>query len=151
MRDAKRGVRERVRRGSAYLLVIMTTLIVAVIGLSAISLSRIELRRVTGMTDASAARNAARAGIEWGFEQIRDETVWSNLGTRNASWATNVTINGGTYSVSRTAYDNSDPVNPKMTLEAVGTYGNAVARCKVVIVRGAWVESGGWTQSVLTN
>lgn len=151
MRDAKRGVRERMRRGSAYLLVIMTTLIVAVIGLSALSLSRIELRRVTGMTDAAAARNAARAGVEWAFMQIRNETTWSNLGSRSAAWATNVAINGGTYSVNRTAYDNSDPVNPKLTLEAVGTYGNAVARYKVVIVRGAWVESGGWTQSVLTN
>lgn len=136
------------RRGSAYLLVLVTTLIVGVIGLSAIALGRIELRRQNQERDATSARAAARAAVEFGLLKVRNETTWTNLGTSSANWASNVPLDGSTFSLTRTAWDNTDPINPRLTLLAEGKRGDAVYRCQVVIVRGAWVEDKGWTQIV---
>jgi Tfp pilus assembly protein PilX len=145
--SARRSDR-RARRGSAYVLILMTTMIVTVIGLSAVALSRVELRRSNGVADARAARGAARAAIEFGFLKIASETTWSNLGTSNPAWATNVSFHGGSFSLTRLAYDNTDPLNDRLTLLAVGTHGEAVFRLKVVIVGGTRIESEDWTQVV---
>ena len=138
----------RSRTGSAYLLVLMTVLIVTAIGLSAVALSRIELRRSSSASDALAARAAARAAIEFGFLKIRLESNWNNIGDGPANWASNVPFQNGTYSLTRTGYDNSDPINYRITLLATGTSATAVYKLQIVIVRGAWVDSAGITQVV---
>lgn len=136
------------RRGSAYAFVVMTAMIVTVLGLSAIALSRIEQRKSREAASLAAARAAARAAIEWGLVQIRTETTWSNISTRPAAWATNVALGNATYSLSRTAYDATDPINPRLTLRATGNAGGAQVIYDVVIIRGAWIEANGWTQVV---
>ena len=136
------------RSGSAYLLVVMTVLIVTVIGLSAVALSRVELRRSLGAADAAGARAAARAAVEFGLERIRLENNWNNLRNSSPDWAANVPFQGGAYSLTRTAYDATDPNNDRLTLLATGTYGTAIAKFQIVIVGGRWIDPGGWTQVV---
>ena len=138
----------RARRGSVYLLVLMTTLIVGIIGLSAVALSRVELRRERQAQDAVVARAAARAAIEFGLLKIRLTTNWSDLSGGNAAWASNVSFNGGTYSLTRTAYDNTDPINDRLTLLAIGKRGDAVCQFQVVIVGGGWIEDKSWIQKM---
>ena len=136
------------RSGSIYVLVLMTSLIVAIIGLSSVAVSRIELRRNASMSNAAAARAAARAGVEYALYKVRSETTWSNLQTGSATWATNVPFQGGTYSIARTAYDNTDPLNPRLTVLSVGTHADAVYKLRVQIVAGSRIESTGWAQVV---
>jgi hypothetical protein len=138
----------RFRRGAICAVVLMTTTIVVAIGLAAMAASRVERRRGAIDRDAAAARAAARAAVEWGFLQIRREANWSNLWNRDANWADRLPLQRGFFSLTRTAYDISDPINPRLTFEAKGECGDAAARLRVVIVRGAWVEDAGWTQIV---
>ncbi len=113
MNSRPRSFSRSSRPGTIYVLVLMTTLIVAILGLSAVALSRIQLRRERQAHDAASARAAARAAIEWGFMKIRLETNWNNLLTGNPQWATNVRFEGGSYSLTMLLFDNADPVNPE--------------------------------------
>jgi hypothetical protein len=106
------------------------------------------MRRSASASDFLAARAAARAALELGFLKVRNETTWSNLNSSPAAWATSVPFQGGTYSLTRTAYDNTDPLNDRLTLLAVGTHGDAVYKLQVVIVHGTAVDSAGVTQVV---
>lgn len=126
----------------------MTALIVAMIGLGAVTVARLDRNRSQGALDAAQARAAAEAGVQFAMLKIRSETTWSNLSTGAAAWATKVPFGGGTYSVSRTKYDNTDPLNDRLTLLSVGTHGDAVFQLQVVIVGGWRVDSAGWTQVV---
>jgi hypothetical protein len=126
----------------------MTALVVAMIGLGALAVARIERRRSDGAFDAAQASAAARAGVEYAFFMIRSETTWSNLSIRSVAWASSVPFAGGTFSVTRTAYDNTDPLNDRLTLLAVGTHGDAVYQLQVVVVGGTRVDTSGWTQVV---
>ncbi len=136
------------RHGSAYVIVVMTAMIVSVLGLSAIALARIEQRKTREAASIAAARAAARAAIDWALVQIRLETNWANVSTRPAAWATNVTLGNATYSLARTAYDATDPINPRLTLRATGKSAGAEVLYDIVIIRGAWIDTNAWTQAV---
>jgi Tfp pilus assembly protein PilX len=134
------------RRGSVCVVVLMTLMILVIIGLSAVAVARVDRRRARNVSDAAGARAAARAAVEWGLLQVRQEANWANIGLRDANWAVGLSLPPATYSLRRSAYDNSDPINPRLTLVGEGRCGNAVARYQVVIVRGAWIDQAGWTQ-----
>ncbi len=136
------------RHGSAYAIVVMVAMIVSVLGLSAVALARVEQRKSREAASIAAARAAARAAIEWALIQVRVETSWANVSARPAAWATNVALGNATYSLSRTAYDATDPINPRLTLRATGKSADAEVIYDVVIIRGAWIEANGWTQVV---
>lgn len=140
----------RHRRGSAYVLVLVTTAIVTVIGLSGVMISRIELRRQTAGRQLDIARAAARAGVEFATARIRVENDWSKLGTGADVWNKNEPIgtDGAAWCVKRLGWDESDPINPRLTLESTGTMGDAVVRYRFVVVRGAYLETEGVAQVI---
>lgn len=94
----QRHLRHR-RRGTIYLLVLFSCLIVATISLSSLQLMRLQGRSVSSSADFSTAQAYARAAIEIGMLKIRNDPYWrTNLG--NGNWLTNQPIGVGTLTLS---------------------------------------------------
>ena len=100
----RRHLRHR-RRGTIYLLVLFSCLIVATISLSSLQLMRLQGRSVSSSADFSTAQAYARAAIEIGMLKIRNDPYWrTNLG--NGNWLTDQPIGVGTLTLSA-----ADPVD----------------------------------------
>lgn len=117
----------RSRRGSIYLTTLGVSLLVMVIGLSALTLGRIQSRAGATANDFAEARICARSGLELGMNAIYNDPYWrTRLG--NGAWFTNKPIGAGSFSLSA-----SDPVDGDVTngendpviLTATGTKGSA--------------------------
>lgn len=136
------------RRGSAYVLVVMVTFIVVIIGLSAVALSRIEHRREQRAQDDLAARSAALSGLEVAYLTIRNAATWNAVRAGSGTWASNVAMDGSVYTVERVSIDETDPLTPRITVQATGTRGQSRCILRAVIVRGTYVEPGSITKVV---
>ena len=109
--------RPAAQRGSAYLLVLGVSMIVSLIGLTAIVLGRVERRMDRDVQDAVQARLLAQSAIELALQHLAGSPTWRGktdrlLGDGELSYAVSET--GG-----------------MLTLEAGGQVGNAVRRCQV--------------------
>lgn len=134
------------RRGTAYTLVLMTTMIVGILGVSGVALARIERARAQQAANFENARAIARAAVEWGTLQIRNEPTWHTLATRGPQWAKDVPFAGGMYCLTRTNVDQSDPQNPRLSFLAEAAYRGAVVKYRFTILRGAYIEGGTWSR-----
>jgi hypothetical protein len=115
------------RRGSVYLLVLITCFLVAAMALAALNIGRVHGRRASDANDFIEARSYARAGVEIGMLMIRNDPYWrTDLG--NGAWVTNKLIGAGTFSLSAV-----DPIDGDITsannhpiiLASTGAKGNA--------------------------
>ncbi|MEE8154478.1 MAG: carbohydrate binding domain-containing protein [Phycisphaerales bacterium] len=97
------------RRGSAYLLILMTSMIVTVIGLSALLVMRVQLRAAGDTNNSAQARLCARSGIEMGLLWIQQDPNWRTT-QGNGLWADNVPMGSGTFSL-----EALDPVDNDIT------------------------------------
>ncbi len=105
MKTHTQQVRLSTRRGTIYLLVLFSSLIVAAISLSSLQLMRLQGRVVSSSADFSAAQSCARAAIEIGMLKIRNDPYWrTRLG--NGNWITSQPIGAGTFSLSA-----ADPID----------------------------------------
>lgn len=92
-------------RGSIYVLVLSVSLLVAVIGMGALYVARVQTRLGRNDADFAVARLCARAGLEVAMFRIQQDPNWrTDLG--NGTWFNNVPLNQGTFSVTA-----SDPVS----------------------------------------
>jgi len=66
----------RNRRGSMYLAVLMTAMIVAVVGVSALTAARLQLQASEGGNNLAAARCYAQSAIEFGLKEISGNPNW---------------------------------------------------------------------------
>lgn len=144
--NAHRHPPRAVRRGSAYLLVVMVTFIVVIIGLSAVAISRIEHRREIEANDAAIAREAALSGIEIASFTIRTATDWDRLLEGTGLWADRVRLGDATITVNRIGVDKSDPLSPRLTVRSIGSKGDARCVLEAVIVGAARIEEGSITR-----
>lgn len=64
------------RRGSAYALVLMTSMLVVVIGLAALTTTRVQTRTVSELEASVAARQLARSAVELGMFMVRQNPYW---------------------------------------------------------------------------
>jgi hypothetical protein len=115
-------------RGSIYVLVLSISMLVAVIGMGALLIARVQTRVSRSEVDFATARLNARAGLEAAMFRIQQDPTWrADLG--NGTWFNGVPLNGGTFSVSA-----ADPVtgdiraasNHPVVLTCTGTRGAAV-------------------------
>ena len=115
------------RRGSAYLVILGASLVIAALAYSAILVTRTRGRMATETADAAEARQIARAAIELGRLWISQDANWR---TNRAAgiWASSAVMGTGFYTLEAT-----DPVDgvlagwphDPLVLKATGIRGNA--------------------------
>ncbi len=92
---------ERVReRGSVYLLVLVSTMIVVGVGLSALLAIRVRHQSVILAADAADAGLYARAGVEIGIDKIGATSSWRTAVPGDGKWIVDQKIGRGTLSLS---------------------------------------------------
>jgi hypothetical protein len=129
------------------MLVLISSSIVATIGLASLQLLRLQGQRASGGNDLIEARLYARAAIEIGMLKVRNDPQWrKTLG--NGAWATNLSIGSGTYSISA-----ADPIDNDVTtgnnhpiiLTGTGAKGassfSTSVRLEVTLPTGSCLES----------
>lgn len=100
------------RRGSMYVAVLGSTMVITVIGLSALMLARVERASAKGTADLSAARFYAQSAIEMGQHKIRQDSNWRTTFTSGV-WESNRTIGTGKYTL-----EGIDPVDGNLSNSA---------------------------------
>lgn len=119
-------------RGSTYIIVLGSTLVISVIGLSAVMAVRIERRSTEGNSDLIAARTYARSAIELGFLSIQTDGNWRDMYSSGA-WMSDKPIGTGSYTLlgidpdGDLANSNMDP----LVLTGIGMEGEARYRLQV--------------------
>jgi len=143
------------RRGTIYMLVIMSSAIVATIGLASLQLLRLQGRIAREGNDLIEARLYARTAVELGMLKIQTDSNWrKNLG--DGAWITDQAIGQGRYSINvvdpidnKIEHGNNHPV----LITGVGNKGNATfnttVRMEVGLPEGSALEvsmmSGSYT------
>ena len=74
--NSKLKITERPRQGFLYVAVLVTTVLVAVIGLTSVSVGRLELRIASQSSDLVLAQALARAGVENGVLKLSSDPAW---------------------------------------------------------------------------
>ncbi|MCH7873331.1 MAG: hypothetical protein IID33_16670 [Planctomycetes bacterium] len=87
------------RRGSIYVAVLGSSMLVTVVGLSALMATRIERRGAQDAGDLAKARFHARTGIEMGLFRIGADANWRANRT-NGLWETGKPVGTGSYTLS---------------------------------------------------
>jgi hypothetical protein len=141
-----------------YVAVLMTATIVAVIGISALTITRVELRSGEGTKDMIEARFYAQSAVEMGAFSINDDPTWRTTYS-NDTWVAEQPIGNGTYTwklVDEQDADlGNDPSQP-VRLYGKGTAGDAVRIYSMLVdtevdtpnlVRNPGMEGGttGWS------
>lgn len=135
------------RRGVVYVFVLCMSLLVVVIGVSAVSLVRVDMRESRATAEIAAARSLARSAIEVGLGKIKLDDNWrTTLGV--STWMPTTSVGGGTMKLDATALDTSTASNDTVTLLGTGTFGGATQMLQVVVRRGAVVDAATWKRVV---
>ena len=74
------------RRGSIYIAVTGTAMIVALVGFTSIHLSRLELRRSTAQNENNYARQLAQSGVEFAVAVIESNPSWRSTYSHGAEY-----------------------------------------------------------------
>ena len=126
--------------GSTYIMVLGTTLIVAVIGLSALTVVRVERRSSEGTADLAQARLNALSAIERGLHEIANDPDWRTNQSSGSTWASRTETETGSYSVSGVdPSDNNfkDRETDPVVLTGTGVKGDALYRLQVTLTADA--------------
>lgn len=141
------------RRGTAYLLVLMVSLLVTVIGLSSLLESRVQRRASEAAADLIAARSYALSAIEVGLWQIDNWSTWRSNWT--TGWLpTNQTIGDGTLSLEAVDPIDGDLKNnttDPVVLTGIGMKGAARHKMQVTVefdTGEPQFAAGSWKQVV---
>lgn len=122
------------RRGSAYAMVLMTAALVSVVGLSALSVVRIQRRAAEETADLTQARLNAQAAIELGMLAMQQPSWRSHR--PNGQWVANQKLGDGSLGLSVTdAADGDladDPLEPAV-ITAVGACGPALFKMQATL------------------
>ncbi len=142
------------RRGSAYILVLSVSMIVAVVGISGLMMSRIEQRTASASSDMTAARTYALAAVEIGLFAIEADPLNWRKSFALGKLPTDMPIAEGAFTLLAT-----DPVDGNLTnnaadpvlFTAVGVDGAARHQLQVTITFIGGVadfQPGSWKQVV---
>ena len=125
---------DRRRRGSVYLAVLGAAALVTIIGLSALLIARIDLRRATDTSDLAQARLCALSGVDMGLLLIqRDPGGWRSTVAGAGGSLPAMDIGSGTFAleavdpVDGDLLSGSDPV----LLTGIGYAGRARSKLQV--------------------
>lgn len=125
----------RLRRGSIYVMVLGTTMIVAVLGLAALTIVRVQRIQNEGGSDMRNAQAYAKVALDMAWYRIENDPLWrKNFAA--GTWATDQVVGDGFYRF--TATDPTDGnlldsmVDP-VVIVGVGTSGNATQKLQMEI------------------
>ncbi len=108
------------RRGGIYLAVLGTAMVVAILGLSALTVVRLEQLASETTSDGIKARAYAESGVELAMLQINQNAGWRLL--PNGTWETNQPIGEGVYTIQVTdPLDGNLANNPRDPVVIRGT------------------------------
>lgn len=143
------------RKGTIYLVVLMSSLIVATIGMATLQVLRLQGKAAADGNDLIEARLYARTAIEIGMLKIQNESDWRRRWATGL-WIDRQTIENGSFSISV-----DDPIdhnvqignNHPILMTGIGMKGNATYRITVRLetglpensALGASLVSGGYT------
>ena len=128
--------RQQPKRGSAYLLVLASSILVTIFGLASLQAIRVQRRTTEINKDSTQARHLARAAIEVGFYHIDNDSQW-RTNWPNGVWDANQPLNGGTYTlegVDPADNDISDSIYDQIVLTGNGSFGKAQHMTQVTLV-----------------
>ena len=141
------------RRGSVYLIVLMSVLMIVVTGLSGLYVARVQGRSVTSGVEVDRARVLASGAVEVGAQMIAGDASWrTSFG--NGDWFKGRGFDGGTMSLSVTDPadgDVADAALDPIVMRGVGTFGGATQAVEVRVEAvptgvdglGSMVHAGG--------
>jgi len=127
--------RKSKRRGSTYIMVLSSSMIVTVIGLASLLAIRVQRRSLTMANDAAEARLCAQSAIELGLLFVKDQTwrsTWSN-----GTWLSNQSLGGGRFSlegIDPRDNDLADSQDDPVILTGLGMKGMAVHKTQITLV-----------------
>lgn len=116
-----------VRRGSIYIFVLMTAMLVAVIGLGTIAVARINTRRMQSRTHVVEAKGLARSAVEATVAAINGDPSWRQSYQNNVE-TPQISFGTGTISAKLVDADGSlsnDPADP-VRVHGIGRAGGSV-------------------------
>ena len=84
------------RRGAVYLAILGVSMIITVIGVSAVLASRVQTRMADSARRAQNAQHAAQSAIEFARLQIKNNAAWRSTYSNN-TWVSDVTFAQATF------------------------------------------------------
>lgn len=136
------------RRGGIYVLVLMVSVFVAVVGVSALTLARIGMRQAQDAGKMAKAELNARAAIEVGFNMISTNANW-RTSPGVGVWIAERTWGGeGTIYLEATGLTGTRGVDDRVTLRGIGKCGEATQILEVSVDLGSVVVDSSWVRVV---
>ena len=134
------------RRGMGYVYFLSTTMLLTVIGLSALMYARIERRSAQAGDHSIAARFYAQSALELGFAEIHLDPNWrNNLGS--GVWLKDQPIGNGTLSLDVSILDDGDGNLDNDPILLIGTGVHGQATHKIEVTLEALSDKGGLVNS----
>jgi hypothetical protein len=117
------------RRGSVYLAVLGTGMVVSVLALSALALQRVQNRMLTSSADVRQAQLNAETAIELGLLSIKNDVNW-RTNFANGTWFTDRALSEGTCTLTVIDPDASlaDDAADAIVMTGIGKAGSAEQR-----------------------
>ncbi len=136
------------RRAVAYIYFLSATLLVSVIGLSALMYSRIQRRSAQDGNNALVARFYAQSALELGLTQINLDPDWRTTFS-SGTWFADMPLGRGTFSLDVSILNDGDanPNNNSVLFVGTGVCDQSTHKIEITLVslsdRGGLVISNG--------
>jgi hypothetical protein len=140
--------RERSQRGAMYLAVLMTAMLVATIGMSALTTVRLQLRSTEGDHHITAAHFGAQSAVEAGFFAVRNDAGWRTRYTHD-TWVPEQALGPGAFAWKLVDERNGDLAaddEAPARLYGRATFGDAV-RTYSVLLEPAYLDQTNWIKN----
>ena len=129
------GYHKMKRRGSTYIMVLSSSMIVTVIGLASLLAVRVQRRSMQMTNDTAEARLCAQSAIELGLLYVQDQdwrSTWAN-----GTWLSEQPLGSGRFSlegIDPRDNDLSDSEDDPVLLTGTGMKGGAVHKVQITLV-----------------
>jgi hypothetical protein len=118
------------RRGYLYVAVMVTATLVGLVGLSAVSVARLNLRTTTRTADSSSADFLAQSAVEHALAVLKNDPAWRTTYQDNTEYpGTPISMNGGTVTWKLIDADGSllDDDSDTVRIYGIGRQGSATS------------------------
>lgn len=124
------------RAGYLYVAVMVVATLVGLVGLSAVSVARLNLRTTTRTVDSSSADFLAQSAVEHALAVIKNDTAWRTTYLNNTEYpSTPISLNGGTFTWKLVDPDSSllDDDSDTVRIYGIGRQGSATSVQSVLL------------------
>lgn len=118
------------RAGYLYVAVMITATLVGLVGLSAVSVARLNLRTTTRTADSSSADFLAQSAVEHALAVLKNDPAWRTTYQNNVEYpGTAISMNGGTITWKLIDVDGSllDDTSDTVRIYGIGRQGSATS------------------------